>query len=260
MSDHQRIVPGVFCWPELCSAGIEPSREFYSQLFGWDAREEKMPDGSYWTFLLGGKGVAGMYQAKPERLAAGVKPHWNVYIAVEDAVATANRVAELGGKITGGPFTEGHYTMANLQDPFGAGFCVWQLDSAVEQTLINAEGAMCWSELYTPDKEEAAAFYSGVFGWEAKPFQAGPMPYTTLNLPGQERGVGGMIQLTPEMQGWAPQWIPYIMVADAAALATRAGELGGRLLFPAMPIEGVGTISMLVDPQGATLAFIQPAM
>ena len=51
-----------------------------------------------------------------------------------------------------------------------------------------------------------------------------------------------------------PHWLPYVRVADAAALAAEVERLGGRVLLD--PDEGArrGTVAIVLDPTGAPLA------
>ena len=260
MTDIDRITENSFCCPELCSGDANVSSSFYESLFGWKPCPETMPEGgSYTAFKLEAATVACMYQMQPERKQAGVQPHWNLYIAVKDARTVTERAQALGGTVLTPPFEAGGSVMANLQDATDARFCIWQINENEPPVLTGEPGALCWGELYTRDTAKATAFYSGLFGWEAKPFVGGPMPYTTFNLPGQPHGFGGMIEISPMMQGWAPQWLPYFQVDDAAASAARIRELGGNVFCGPMAIPNVGQIVMLSDPQGAPLAVIQPA-
>jgi predicted enzyme related to lactoylglutathione lyase len=54
-----------------------------------------------------------------------------------------------------------------------------------------------------------------------------------------------------------PHWLPYFAVADCAATAARAQELGAQLRVPPTEIEP-GTFAVIADPQGAVFAVIQP--
>jgi hypothetical protein len=51
-----------------------------------------------------------------------------------------------------------------------------------------------------------------------------------------------------------PLWLASVMVADPAASAQRAKELGGRvLLTPRMDVRK-GSVALIADPSGAVLA------
>jgi len=249
---------GTFCWPELCSDDAAASKKFYAGLFGWEANDMHMPEGDYSLFKLGGQNVGGLYQMKDDRKKAGVLPHWNSYIAVSDADETAKKAASLGGKVLMQPVDAGKDTrMANLQDPTGVNFCIWQGGSQPEEVRLNELGALCWTELYTRDTKKSSEFYTRLFGWSAKPFDKSPMPYTIFNVAGDERMLGGMLEITKDMEGMQPQWLPYIMVENADKSAERAGKLGGKVHCEPMDIPTVGRMAILTDPQGAMLAIIK---
>lgn len=249
---------GTFCWPELCSGDAAASKAFYGGVFGWEAHDKGMPEGAYTIFRSDGQDVGAMYEMNEERKRAGVRPHWNSYVAVADADETARKAAELGGKVLGGPFDGTDVDrMANLQDPEGVTFCIWQSMGPHDPVRLGDVNSLCWTELYTSDAEKAKAFYSSLFGWRAQPFEDGSH-YTIFSLPDDERGVGGMMTMCSEMPG-GPHWLPYFRVEDTDGTVERVGELGGIVANPPMDIPKVGRIAMFADPQGATFAVIQVA-
>jgi hypothetical protein len=114
--------PGQFSWNELLTSDVESAGAFYTQLFGW--KTAPMAGGMPYTlFKKSGGEVAGM-MALP---MPGVPPHWLSYVTVENADASAARVAELGGKICKPPFDIPNVgRIAILQDPQGAFFGIFQ--------------------------------------------------------------------------------------------------------------------------------------
>jgi predicted enzyme related to lactoylglutathione lyase len=53
-----------------------------------------------------------------------------------------------------------------------------------------------------------------------------------------------------------PFWLVYFAVADCDAIASKAQELGGRVMVPPMDIPQ-GRFAILSDPQGATFGVIR---
>jgi len=53
-------------------------------------------------------------------------------------------------------------------------------------------------------------------------------------------------------------WTFYIAVEDTDALAAKAAELGAKVIVPPTDIPDTGRFSILIDPQGAALAVLQP--
>jgi uncharacterized protein len=49
-------------------------------------------------------------------------------------------------------------------------------------------------------------------------------------------------------------WLPYVRVADPAAMAARAVELGGRIALQPRPDVRNGSLAIVVDPAGAAVA------
>ena len=123
-------------------------------------------------------------------------------------------------------------------------------------TRINEVGALCWTELYTNDMNKAVAFYTSLFDWTGKPWDS-PTPYTVLTFKGQDKMAGGVLQMTKDMQGMPPHWLPYFQVEDTDKVVARAKELGGNVIVPPMDIPNVGRMATITDPQGAAFAVIK---
>ena len=251
-------VPGTFCWPELCSTDAAVSKKFYASLFGWESSDVHMPGGEYTLFKLGHQRVGAMYQVTEERKIAGILPHWNCYVAVTSVDETAQNTTSLGGKVLREPFGTDGNRIANLQDPTGATFCIWEINEQPQGIRLNEIGALCWTELYTRDPTKAATFYSGLFGWRPQPWRGGAVPYTLFHLADQDRPAGGMMAMPTEMPGRS-HWLPYFQVDDADKSAEFSKELGGKICNPPMEIASVGRMAMLADAQGAAFAVIKLA-
>ncbi len=122
------------------------------------------------------------------------------------------------------------------------------------------KGVFCWAELNTPDPVGARAYYQKLFGWEV---QEVPMPgggvYAMLSLGG--KSVGGIAPLSEEARkmGAPPNWMSYIDAQDVDATASKAKELGGKVLAGPVTYEGMGRMAVLADPTGAVFALWKSA-
>jgi predicted enzyme related to lactoylglutathione lyase len=250
--------PGSFCWFECGTTDSAAAKKFYTELFGWSVEDHPMPggmEGHYTILRLGEHEVAGLYQMSGPQLQ-GVPSHWATYVKVESTDETAKKAVSIGGQILVPPMdVPGVGRMAVVQDPTGATISLFQCGEHPGMAQLGfTPGTFGWSELATRDTDTAAGFYTGLFGWEAKSDEGGPMPYTEFQVGG--RSIGGMMEMT-ECHGDAPpHWTPYVMVKDCDAVTTRAGELGGNILVPPTDIPEVGRFSVLQDPTGAVLATI----
>ena len=257
MSVFTAPLVGTFCWPELCSADAAASKKFYESLFGWEHEDHHMPEGDYSVFKMEGEGVGAIYEMQPDRKRAGVHPHWNSYVAVADADHIAEQCAFLGGKVLMQPFEAGADRMANLEDPLGARFSIFEASRQTEPIRLNEMGTLCWTELYTTDFDQAVAFYSALFGWRAEPWEGGPMPYVVFHHNEQESRIGGMLEITDEMHATKPMWEPYFQVEDADATAQQAKQMGAKVC-KVFDVPKIGRIAQIADPQGAMFAVIHP--
>lgn len=85
---------GAPCWIDLSTSDAEASRAFYGELFGWESEDAGPDYGGYINFSKDGAKVAGaMAKQSPEQPET-----WGVYLAVDDADATAAAEAH-GGQV-----------------------------------------------------------------------------------------------------------------------------------------------------------------
>jgi uncharacterized protein len=120
-------------------------------------------------------------------------------------------------------------------------------------------GTFSWVDLATTDAEAAKAFYTGLFGWKTEEGDTGGgAMYTTCRLGGD--AVCGIFEVSANAgaAGVPPAWTSHVTVADADAAASRAKELGGRLVSEARDVLDAGRMAVLEDPQGAVFAVWQP--
>ena len=68
------------------------------------------------------------------------------------------------------------------------------------------------------------------------------------------RGGAGLFQLPANVTDVQPNWLPYVLVDDAASLAARVTSLGGRVIVPTAPERRNNSLIVVADPAGAVLA------
>ncbi len=255
MAEMTSYAPGTFCWVDLATNAPEAAKAFYAEVFGWTAEDVATDYEVPYSFLRrDGKRVAALYEMAPEQ---GAFPYWASYVRVTDVEASAQRAADLGGRLVM-PAVEvmalGH--MAFIQDPTGAVLGLWEPGTLFGAELDNTYGARSWCELQTRDTLEAARFYAGLFGWTprtSKSLMDGR--YTLFELDGKE--IGGMIELGAEWGSMPANWSIYFGVEDCDQAVATTRRLGGSLVMDPMEVEKVGRFAFLGDPQGAIFAVIQ---
>jgi len=258
MAHVDKHAPGDFCWMELATSDQNAAKHFYSSLFGWVPNDMPMgPDSFYTIFRLNGRDCAAGYTLTVQE--QGVPPHWNLYIAVEDADAAQSKAASLGAKVEAPAFDVFDAgRMAVLQDPTGAYFIVWQAKRNAGIGIKDEPGTFCWADLSTGDPERAQKFYSGLFGWEISAGEKDPSGY--LHIKNGDRFIGGIPPARVRNPNAPPHWLIYWYVADVDASAAKAKELGATLYVPPMSVEGVGRMAILADPQGAVSAIFKESV
>lgn len=114
---------GSVCWNELVVPDPDEAVRFYTEIFGWTARQRELTGiGDYRILQRGGKDAAGVRRPPA---GAPCPAGWMIYIRVDDVDRTVEQAIELGGRIMS-PAQEidgvGRYAI--LTDPSGGVFAV----------------------------------------------------------------------------------------------------------------------------------------
>jgi predicted enzyme related to lactoylglutathione lyase len=251
---------GSFCWIELATTDQHAAKNFYGSLFGWAANDLPMRPGAFYTmFQLDGHGVGAAYTLRPDQLAKQIPPHWMLYVLVENADATADRIAKAGGTILQPPCDAMDVgRMAIIKDPTGAPFCIWQAKKSRGTLLVGEPGALCWADLNSPDPARARRFYGDVFDWKFTADTHSDPPSGYLHIQNGRDFIGGIPPLRPESAHIPPHWLSYFQVADCETAAAKAKALGAKVFLEPFTMEDVGSFAILDDPSGAAFAIFQP--
>jgi predicted enzyme related to lactoylglutathione lyase len=131
MAEFNIPKPGEICWRELATKDLQKAAEFYSQLFGWQIQQTKVTPMDYKEIVVDNVAVGGMMEIGENWGENPPPSHWNCYIAVESADATAEKIKAEGGSIKHGPFdAPGVGRIAIAADPSGAPFAIIQFAAA----------------------------------------------------------------------------------------------------------------------------------
>lgn len=250
MTLHQ---PGDPCWIELLTPDTEAAAEFYGRIFGWDCTPADPELGGYRSFLHDGAPVAGLMADD------GSTGHhaWSVYLASDDAAATARRVTEYGGRLVVEPMQVGDLGhLAFAVDPAGAAVGIWQPLSHHGIASLGALDAPAWFETLSTAYDASVAFYRDAFGWRPETMSDTPeFRYTTLGVGDDAKA--GIMDASGFLGDSPSRWQFYVSVADTDAIAERTVVCGGSV---AQPVEDTpyGRLGALVDPAGIAFNVMGP--
>ncbi|MET9438500.1 VOC family protein [Streptomyces sp. NPDC006551] len=243
-------------WLDLGSPDTSAAAAFYTGVFGWDFESAGPDAGGYGFFKLDGKTVAALGPLTEE----GANSAWTVYFQSPDVDATAKAAEQNGGTVRTEPFDVMDVgRMAQLTDPGGAEFAVWQPASVKGLEKASEDNTLCWAELHVADPRAALDFYEKLFDWRSQDMEAPGMTYRVLSTAEgdqQDASFGGIAEL---LDGGEARWIPYFGVADTDEIVARTQGNGGSVLMPAADVPDVGRIAWLADPFDAAFAVLKPA-
>ena len=195
---------------------------------------------------LDGHSVAALGPLQGE----GMPPHWNCYVTVEDADASAARAAELGATLLAEPFDVFDAgRMAAFADPQGAVLSIWQAKENIGAGLVNVPGALT---LERPDLTRRR----GVGRVLPRALRLGdrraggvgrPVLVDRQRRPAQRRH-------DADARGAHPAWNLYFACEDADATIARAGELGGGTIMGPIDVPNGSRFAVLRDPSNAVFS------
>ena len=107
-------------------------------------------------------------------------------------------------------------------------------------------GVPSWIAGAHPDPEQAAAFYTELFGWSAD----SRGDHVVCTLRGDD--VAGFVR------GEDADWRTNVWVESADETAERAAAAGGTVLTAPFDLDGVGRTAVIADPAGAVLTVSEP--
>jgi uncharacterized protein len=247
MGERTSYTPGTFSWVDLQTSDQEAAKAFYSDLLGWEYEDVPVGDGATYSMAqLQGHPVAAIGGLQGDEMP----PHWNCYVTVESADASADRARELGATIVAPPFDVFDAgRMAVFQDPQGAFLSVWEAKENIGAGLVNVPGALTWNDLISPDLQASAAFYRDLFGWDIEEIPGSDGQYWSITNRGRQNG--GLMPMPP---GSHPAWNLYFAVEDVDAAVAKAGELGGATIMGPMDIPNGSRLAVIRDPQNAVFS------
>ena len=257
MPDINKHEEGNFSYADLQTSDLEAATTFYTDLFGWKTDDQPMSEDQsdiYRMFTKNGRGVCAASKQPAQQAAAGVPPMWNVYFTVNDVDLKAKEAEAAGGTVHAPPFDVFDVgRMAVISDPAGAFFCMWQPKESIGAYVMFEANTLDWAESGSTDVAKAREFYNQVFGWTHEDMDMGESgTYTVFSI--GDDNVAGMMPSQMPMSYWSM----YFRVDDCKGMTNKAKSLGAQVMLDSDSAEGVGTFSVLADPQGAMFGMIQP--
>lgn len=246
-----------FVWYELLTTQPEKAESFYSDVFGWSARDSGMPDMRYTLLSASSADIGGVMELPADVRDAGGKPGWIGYVGVDDVDAAAAKVTQDGGTIHREPDDiPGVGRFAVAADPQGAAFCLFSTASEGKSDARSMKtGHIGWNELHSTDWKSGFDFYEKQFGWaKSQAMDMGPMGTYQIFNAGKD-DLGGMMD---DKEFPRPAWLFYVSVDDIDATLDRVTSNGGQLLHGPSEVPGGMWIINALDPQGAMFAAVGP--
>lgn len=232
---------GTPCWLDISVPDVSAAKDFYGAVLAWDFEDKGENYGNYVVASRNGADAAGLGPQQSPDQPVG----WMMYLASDDAAATAAAVRDNGGQVLMEPMEMpglGHMFIA--ADPQGAAFGVWQAQPYIGAALYNEPGGLVWEQLTVPDAEAAQRFYGALFPDTLQFSSDGGS--VMMRRPGEQENIGGISSGKDK----PPGWLCYFAVDDARKTEASVLERGGSVVTKVEPTEW-GSLGVVADPFGA---------
>ena len=243
------VEPGSFVWHDLLTKDVAGARRFYGELLGWRFEDTKRGDRPYVVARSGATAVAGIVDVSD---IADAGTQWLSFMAVANVDAAVALFQSGGGKVLVQPRDLPLARAAVVADPQGAPLGLAQLRRDVPNPAQPTASHFFWQEYLARDAGQALDFYKKVAGYT--PAISDTRLGVEYHVLKKARGGAGLFQLPANVTDVQPNWLPYVLVNDAASLAARVTALGGKVVVPAAPERRNNSLIVVADPAGAVLA------
>jgi hypothetical protein len=244
--------PGKFVWHDLVTRDPVAARRFYGPLLGWEFQDTTRNGRPYAVARLGGEPVAGIVRHPEETDEPAL---WLSYLSVPDVDQAVEAAVAAGGRTLYQPSDLADVArVAVVTDPQGAALGLVRLSGGDPADHAPSPGRFFWMEYLADDAPAALGFYEELSGYESEvQGNRDGIEYHILKRGGRTRA--GLFQIPEDADlSVDPNWLPYVVVDDPAALAIRAESLGGSVILAPGPEVRNGTLAIVADPTGGALA------
>jgi predicted enzyme related to lactoylglutathione lyase len=243
-------VPGEFVWHDLVTDNPAACRAFYGSLFGWTFEAGEGVDPGYTIIKHDGVPIGGIV-FRPRKLEAPFIAQWLTYVVVPDLDASVEVFKQQGGQVIRAPRNmRGDLRVAVVADPQGAPLGLAsggpRLDTATPPGLHR----WLWMDYVARDADAALTFYAKALGFRHE--ISDTRNNFTYYLLQTDRPRAGLFP-SPWTRDTSA-WLPYVRVADPAAMATQAAQLGATIALAPQSSVRNASLAIIVDPAGAPLA------
>jgi predicted enzyme related to lactoylglutathione lyase len=249
--------PGEFVWRDLVTSDPAGSRAFYGALLGWTFENSAGVDPGYQVIKQNGVPIGGMVPMRAT--SAPVVAQWLTYVVVADVDRAVMAFRRAGGHVFRGPLTtRKNLRVAVVADPQGAPLGLASR-GPLRDTAAPAPPPLptppalhqwLWTEYVATDAPAALSLFAEVLGFKNEISET--RDTFTYYLLTTDRPRAGLFRSPWQRETSA--WLPYVRVADPAAMAVRAAELGGRVALAPAPGVRHGSLAIVLDPAGAPVA------
>ncbi|MEM7229227.1 MAG: VOC family protein [Planctomycetota bacterium] len=120
----------------------------------------------------------------------------------------------------------------------------------MRRTSVPGVGGVLSADIAVPEHEREVAFYASILTTGTNPLWREDL------MNNQGTPIIGLGVRTPEYDALPLQWMPHFQVADVAASAAAALELGGNEIMHGKADDGTSQWAVLTDPDGAAFGLI----
>ena len=238
---------GKFVWYDLYTTDMTASLNFYDRVFGWRFERTNQGNPRVKNIMSRDGYIGNMIGREAEQ----GNSQWLSYMSVPDVDEAYDKAVNSGAAEYLTPKElPNRGRVAVFIDPHKAPVALLTSPIGDPPDARFKPGLWIGAELWTPNVDEAVAFYSGLVNYEARKVDVHEKVSYTLLL-SQHRPRAGVVSIP--QKGVDPQWIPYVGVENINTTVRLIKDNGGRILVEPQSDVKSGRVAIFADPAGAVL-------
>ncbi|MFV0321991.1 MAG: VOC family protein [Alphaproteobacteria bacterium] len=253
---------GTVVWNELQTQEVVIMKNFYEALFGYDWHKVPLDDHiAYNIAMVNNVGSMGLVQLPRIVADAGGQSFHIYYIAVDNLEETREKAVSLGGHIVVNEIMmENMGRWCILVDPFGAAFCIIEVQGMSINPRAKEQGRYWHHEVIAKDVKDSALFYGQLFGWKIERVETDSQTYYRAK---DKNDVDIHIHFMPmderlKVANINDFWLGFIYCDHVDALCETAIQKGATILLDPTDVASIGRYAWLSMPDHSILGLVTP--
>ncbi|MFV0430668.1 MAG: VOC family protein [Alphaproteobacteria bacterium] len=254
---------GSIVWNELQTKEVELMKNFHQNLFGYLWHDVPIDEKLFYHIGMQDEAPALAIVQLPPFIANAGGQSFNIYyIATNNLTAQKEKAVSLGARvIVDEVMMENVGRWSIILDPFGAAFCLIEMQERPTSMGKNQAGHYWWHEVIAKDAKASALFYGQLFDWKIEEVQTGEnLYYIAKNTQNNEDIRIGFYPMDERLKAANMNdfWLGFVYCDNVDELCQKAQNNGATILLDPHDDDIIGCKAWLLQPDNSILGVVSP--